>query len=778
MLKKLAPFLFKSKTQPKSKKTINTRKADIPAPSLPEIDLTQTAQQTSFLNSLANEQASSLEKTLAQLINQPEQLAVLTQLASNHQPLSLAIIQHAPTSELALTCIQQLEADEATWLDITLTNRLAKLRQLAAEKLTSQAALEEVVAKVTNDKGLQRYARQQLQAIKAQQEAVAEQEATIADILQQLTALIKATDRQLFTAKLQHLTLRWEEVASAANSADAANYAALIEQGQVIADELAAEEAERLAAEKERQEQEKQAALAEEKRQAKLAKKLAKKAEKQAAKKAAKKLAAANDAIDAKEEANQQEQQAKQLSASINQLDKLLAEGEVQAATRLNARLNQDFNSPAAAELSHKQEQKYKQLNAQLQELNSWQGFAAAPKRQELLEQMQALAADTSMLAQIKAEKIQSLQAQWRDLGSAAANKELWQAFKSAADEAFEPCKAWFAEQREIKNYNQQQRQTICAELERLTAEKSHLELNEDALDKLLQEVHNEWHRFNPVGRTAGRKLAQEFQQAIKPLKDQLYALRQVNIDAKRELIAQAEALLAEAEKSNQQDALNKAIEANKQLQEEWRTLGRAPGSLEPRLWKEFRTACDALFNKRAAQNLAKLEASTEKYELALKELQTAEDKLAAKQLADAEKHLAASYTQGLMQKHLRQLTQQQQEIKTALSAAKQKAARQALADELQAELAAFAANDEQPEGALEALVNLEILAEQPSAAENQQLRLELQIAQMNLGKVSLAGKQQQEEVLKQVRDLNQLGLGQQTQIYQQLQTLIKGYLA
>lgn len=762
-LKKLAPFVRKP--------SLSHAKPEVRLQALAELNLTEADKQSSFLTWFTNENHQpTLEAGLALLCKTSQQEEELQKLAATNQQLNLALIKFAPSSNLAFNCLNTLEADENLWLDLAKNSKTTQLRQAAAEKLTSTSALEDLAKTINNDKSLQRYARQQLEAIKAKQQAEAAQQEAIEEVLSQLTSLTNASDKQLFSAKLQHLTNKWAEVALAATPENLASYEKLINLAKQQEAELLAEEA-KLEAEKIRLaelEAAKQAELAEQKRQAELAKE----AEQQAKQKQQQALAqqAIKPVETTKAEQQQLEQKVKQLTKDINQLEELVSKGQVQAATRLNAKLNQEITSQLEAKIKPKSLQKLRQLTAQLQELNSWQGFAAAPKRQELLEQMQALAEDAGMQPQIKADKIQQLQHQWRELGSAAANKEIWLAFKQAADAAFEPCKVWFAEQNEVKNYNQQQKQIICAELESLTANQQHLELSETDLDKLLQEAHNEWHRFNPVSRGEGKKLAQRFQLAIQPLKDQLYALRQVNIDAKRQLIAKAEALLAE-------ENLNQAIETSKQLQESWREVGRAPGSLEPRLWKEFRAACDALFNKRAEKNLAKLEASEATYQQALNELSQAEAALAANNFAQAEKYLAASYSQGLIQKHLRLLANRQQEIKTALAAAKNLAAKEKAASKFNQLLAGFADTANQPDEAVLKLVQLQILTQQPSSKENQQLRLELQIEQMNQGVSSLTNKQIEEELKQGIEELNALGLGQQSEAYQQLKQLLANFL-
>ncbi|MDR9469007.1 DUF349 domain-containing protein [Marinospirillum sp.] len=304
----------------------------------------------------------------------------------------------------------------------------------------------------------------------------------------------------------------------------------------------------------------------------------------------------------------------------LQQLETLLDEGSSRPAQRLLQQIqNQMEAAPAAFRQKHTP--RLRKLTAQAAELKDWQGFVAAPKREALCEQMEALADDQSMEPQAKADRIQALQNEWRELGSAAINKSLWKRFKKAADLAYEPCKAWFSEQARQREYNQQQRQIICEELEALSQENSHKNLDEEGLDKLLTQVHDEWRRFNPVNRVEGKRLAERFQQALTPIKDYLYGLRQKHADRKRQLIAEAKALL-------DSEDLQAATATSKELQNLWRQVGRAPGSLEHQLWKEFRAACDQLFQQRDEQRQSQNQAREERFLQARQELSEARQAL------------------------------------------------------------------------------------------------------------------------------------------------------
>jgi hypothetical protein len=453
-------------------------------------------------------------------------------------------------------------------------------------------------------------------------------------------------------------------------------------------------------------------------------------------------LAAPEDVLALRERlatlASQQEASAQPSAAEFNesrclkdlqQLEKLLAEGSSRPAQRLLQQI-QNLMEAAPAAFRQKQTPRLRKLSAQAAELKDWQGFVAAPKREVLCEQMEALADDQSMEPQAKADRIQALQNEWHELGSAAINKSLWKRFKHAADLAYEPCKIWFAEQARQREYNQQQRQVICEELEALTRTDSHKNLDEEGLDKLLTQVHDEWRRFNPVNRVEGKRLAERFQQALTPIKDYLYGLRQEHADKKRQLIASAKELL-------QSEDLQAATASSKELQNQWRQVGRAPGSLEHQLWKEFRAACDQLFQQRDEQRQSQNLAREERFLQAQKELNEARQALQTGQLSSAKKlYRSAASLRSIPRKKTESWQQELQDFAAQLETATRQNQHQEQLHKLEASWQQLPEDQPlaDPELARHLTVKLETLTGLPVPEEDQALKMQLQVERLNAG--------------------------------------------
>lgn len=441
------------------------------------------------------------------------------------------------------------------------------------------------------------------------------------------------------------------------------------------------------------------------------------------------------------------------LDALFDLLQQQLEQGLTREALKLHQQLQASVEQLPA---SHPLANRHRALQAQLGELRDWQGFVAAPKREALCEQMEALAAETGMNPQAKADRIQALQQEWRSLGAIAASRALWNRFKQAADQAYEPCKAWFGEQAQVREYNQQQRQIICEELAGLVQSGRHLQLDESTLEQLLNQAHDEWHRFTPVNRAEGKQLATRFHQVLQPINQQLHQLRQTHVEHKRALIEAARALL------DTQD-LQAATETSKQLQQAWREAGTAPGSLEHQLWKEFRNLCDQLFRQRDEQRELRRRDHQQQVQQAREALEAARQALQAGQLDAATQH----FRQAARLRHPPR--QEQESWEAALTAfameleqAQWRASHREANADLLKRLEALPANGQIQDTATarQLLVELDLLTGHPVPETDQQLKLERQIERMNSGRGSLSPEQTRAEIEQLLQIWQNLGGG------------------
>jgi hypothetical protein len=232
------------------------------------------------------------------------------------------------------------------------------------------------------------------------------------------------------------------------------------------------------------------------------------------------------------------------------------------------------------------------QLDKQLDELKDWKSFSVAPKRAELIEEMELLV-DASLDPLALAERIKSLQDEWRTLSKGAGDNEAdWQRFQQAAQKAYQPCSEYFAAQALVREENLQRRDALIARFTAFEAGHDWEQPDWRAVIRALPEMKQEWRRCSPVDRGAGKLQQQKFAALIASLQGRLDAEYARNLKQKEALIERAQALLAS-------DDGSKTIDAIKDLQQKWRTVGPVPREADQRLWGEFRQHSDAVFQKR-----------------------------------------------------------------------------------------------------------------------------------------------------------------------------------
>ncbi len=254
----------------------------------------------------------------------------------------------------------------------------------------------------------------------------------------------------------------------------------------------------------------------------------------------------------------------------------------------------------------HKQqmEQVLAPLTARLKEFHDWQNFAIEPKKEGLVARMTALIGgheDVELLAL----NIQSLQGEWKQLGPLpqAREKELWNRFKAAADEAWKPCKEEFSRQAGIRRQHFDERMKLIKQLQDYEAKMIWPEVAVAADGVAVSGPAPDWQKvqhtldaaraafrsLEPVDPKAERTSQKAFREICDRIYAHVHAEYQRNISRKENLVSRAKALAEQAD-------LHQAINTVKQLQSEWKAAGMTPVAMDRKLWKAFRSCCDAVF--------------------------------------------------------------------------------------------------------------------------------------------------------------------------------------
>ncbi len=304
-------------------------------------------------------------------------------------------------------------------------------------------------------------------------------------------------------------------------------------------------------------------------------------------------------------------EQEKHIGRAQTALDKLRKELDLDHSKDADRALNKarkHLKSLAPKQRQHF-EQELRPLAARLGVVHDWQGFAIEPKKVELCASMQALAGSEEN-AETLAAKIKSLQNEWKRLGPLprARDQELWNEFKTAADQAFEPCKAAFALQAELRQENFKIRMQLVAQLrdyeDKMAWPNAAIADSEDEesgdgepgaapdwrlVQKTLDTAREAFRNIKPVDQKGERKSQKAFRKICDRIYSHIKEEYERNITLKEKLVTRAQEL-------SELEDLQQAIDKAKRIQRDWKEIGMTPVSVDRKLWKKFRAACDAVF--------------------------------------------------------------------------------------------------------------------------------------------------------------------------------------
>ncbi|KKN33124.1 hypothetical protein LCGC14_0806820, partial [marine sediment metagenome] len=238
------------------------------------------------------------------------------------------------------------------------------------------------------------------------------------------------------------------------------------------------------------------------------------------------------------------------------------------------------------------------ELEAQLADAKDWQKYAAAPKREALLEEVSVLVSEECTDPQQRAEQVKVLRKRWNELGRLDTDEEKQQGvqFDEKIELLFAPCRSYFAEQEVQREASKAQRESIISDMHAL-----HLQPTaEDDFD--WKQYESQYNRLNKAWRSVGkvdpktyRTLNDRYKSEQQQVLALLNAFHKSNAALKNELVEKAQQL-------SQSDDLAAACQELKQMQQQWQTIGFAGLKAENALWQKFRQFNDETFTKRSSE--------------------------------------------------------------------------------------------------------------------------------------------------------------------------------
>lgn len=514
-----------------------------------------------------------------------------------------------------LRAIESGALDSSELMRLAVEGQTTRIRQAAAAVIDDPASWQVLLPRLKGrDKAAYKQVKGRLDALQAQQQKRAQARSDAEALCASIERFAARPHDPLYEGALSVYAARWQALPEDLD-------ADLRQRGQLALDrcqETVAAHQREVA--RQATEQEAERARAEALEAELLAQQRA--AEQQAADEA-REQALAQEASEADAQAATQalsEKQANeaQVHAEILSLIRLSGAALGRGETRKAARFRQSIETAMAEtpSLPPHLARNLEQLDARLNQLRQWKDYAAAPKRIELIEEVEALIG-VDETPETLLEHLRALRQEWRTINKGIdveATTES-QRFEAAYAAAFQPCQAYLAEQAAIRRANLESRRQV---LERLKAFEAGLDAQQpdhSLMTQVLREAPQEWRSHAPVERDAGRPLDVEFFGALDRLRAKVNAWYEDNAAAKQALVTRATQLAT-------LDDLPRAIDEVKRLQAQWKSTGPVPHARSQAMWDEFRAACNAVFERRqqeiATQNAALEQAKSAAVELCL----------------------------------------------------------------------------------------------------------------------------------------------------------------
>lgn len=221
--------------------------------------------------------------------------------------------------------------------------------------------------------------------------------------------------------------------------------------------------------------------------------------------------------------------------------------------------------------------------------------------RQEIVAKINDLSQMSSNVgAAIK--MLQELQGQWKETGAVSPHKykDLQSDYSKAVENFYYNLKIFRELQEHDLKKNFELKEELLGKIKAIVS----LENIKEA-ERLIKVYRNDWEDIGPVPNEKWDILKGEFRKALDEVYGKIKAfynaaeeLKESNLQAKKNLVEKAKALLAESEGGNVakwNETTNKLIE----VQNEWKTIGRTTQKDNDMVWGEFRVACDQFFHKK-----------------------------------------------------------------------------------------------------------------------------------------------------------------------------------
>jgi len=239
----------------------------------------------------------------------------------------------------------------------------------------------------------------------------------------------------------------------------------------------------------------------------------------------------------------------------------------------------------------------YIKINKELRDLDLKKNLET---KIQLCEKAEELFLEPSIVQAFKV--LQKYHEQWREIGPVPheAKNEIWERFREATSKINKKHQSYYENLKAAQRKNLEAKTNMCEKVEGLNNTKltTHKEWNKKSNEVV--ELQKAWRTIGYAPKKSNNEIYQRFRSACDEFfrrKREFYAenkeMQNNNLQLKTELCIQAEGLQDSAEwKKTTEDFIN--------LQKKWKEIGPVHRKMSDKIWKRFRAACDAFFQKKS----------------------------------------------------------------------------------------------------------------------------------------------------------------------------------
>ena len=194
-----------------------------------------------------------------------------------------------------------------------------------------------------------------------------------------------------------------------------------------------------------------------------------------------------------------------------------------------------------------------------------------------------------------KTEEILALQAKWKTIGFAPQkmNTKVFERFRAACDDFFKRKAEHFKNLKGSMNDNLEKKKQMCEKAEALK-DSTDWKATADILTKL----QKEWKEVGPVAKKYSEPIWKRFVTACDYFFEQKNKAEASSRNVEQENLEKKKAIIEKLNTINQEGTSDKSGNIVRELMKEWNSIGHVPFKEKDKIYKQYRTVVDALFDK------------------------------------------------------------------------------------------------------------------------------------------------------------------------------------